>query len=223
MTRRTSLSLAGGVTLLTVILLYVTFPAALAAKAPTTHRAGSRPAHHVSTRPLATPSELPGVGGTPGVPNFAQVAPGLYRGAQPTAEGFAALKKMGVKTVIDLRSMHSDRDKLKGLGLRYAEIPCFAWHPEDEDVARFLKLVADPANQPIFVHCAQGADRTGYMVAAYRMVEQGWSADDARQEMTGFHFHPLWTEITEYLGKFDAAKMRQRAADAKPPKVETVE
>src|SRR2546430_16110664 len=103
----------------------------------------------------------------PGVSNFAKISPVLYRGAQPTPEGFKDLRKMGIKTVVNLRSFHTDRRKIKGSGLRFAHMYCKAWHPESEDVARFLRLMEDKNNHPVFVHCLHGADRTGMMVAAY--------------------------------------------------------
>lgn len=68
----------------------------------------------------------------PGLTNYAKVSEALHRGAQPTAEGFAELKKMGIKTVVNLRSFHSDRGKLQGTGLQYVHIYCKAWHPEEE-------------------------------------------------------------------------------------------
>ncbi len=158
-----------------------------------------------------------------GLPNFAKVSDGLYRGAQPTAEGFAELKKMGVKTVVNLRSMHSDRQMLKGTGLQYVHLPSHAWHPEDADLVRFLKVVEDPANRPVFVHCQQGADRTGAAVAVYRMVEENWAPADAAAELPNFGFHPVWTEITAYLKKFDAEGTRKKVEKAKMPNIDVVE
>lgn len=167
---------------------------------------------------LAKPAQLPGVG------NFARISDLLYRGQQPTAEGFAELKKLGIKTIINLRAMHSDRDLLKGSGLRYVEIECFAWHPEDEDVAAALKVIADPANQPVFVHCQHGADRTGFVVAAYRIVEQGWSAERAEAEMRNFGLHESYfPQVAKYIGQLDPAAMREMIRKAKMPKVEVVE
>ena len=180
------------------------------ATGPAATQSASRPA-------LLTPQQIPGV------EDFARVSPGLWRGAQPTAEGFAELKRMGVKTIVNLRALHSDRDALKGLGLRYAHIKCEAWHPEDEDVLAFLKIVGNPANQPVFLHCQHGADRTGYMVAAYRMLEQDWPLDEAVKELNLFGFHPIWAEITHYLKHFNGAAMKQKLSDAKTPAVETVE
>ena len=122
----------------------------------------------------------------PGLPNFARVSDGLYRGAQPTADGFRRLREMGVKTVVSLRSVHSDRDLLKGTGMRYVRIRCEAWDPDSDEYAAFLKVALAPENQPVFVHCQQGVDRTGVAVASYRMVVQGWTAEAAIAELDRF-------------------------------------
>jgi protein tyrosine phosphatase (PTP) superfamily phosphohydrolase (DUF442 family) len=156
----------------------------------------------------------------PGVGNFAQVSPGLSRGAQPTRAGFRELKKRGVKTVINLRWLHSDREALKGLGLRYVHIPCRAWAPRDEEVAAFLHVVRDPANGPVFVHCQHGADRTGMMVAVYRMTEQSWGNADAAREVNNFGFHKIWTGIAAYLKRFDRDRLAALMKKTPAPKVE---
>ena len=160
------------------------------------------PAKPATTQPLASPRDLPGL------PNFAQVSPVLYRGAQPTPEGFDRLKKIGVKTVVDLRGK-SHRDELEGAGLKYVHIPSSAAHLEEQKVVQFLRVVQDPANQPVFVHCERGADRTGGYVAAYRMAEQGWTAQDAEAELPRFHFNPFWQDILSFLNRLDPDKVRQ--------------
>lgn len=174
-----------------------------------------------ATQPTTQPALLPR-NDLPGLTNFAQVSPVLYRGAQPTAEGFAQLKKMGIKTVVNLRSFHSDRDALDGTGLRYVSISCKAWHPEEEDILLFLKIVQDPANQPVFVHCQQGSDRTGCAVASYRMVEQNWSRQDAIAELPRFGFHPVWSEISKYLSGFDSAKTQQKVLKTSAPDIQII-
>lgn len=146
----------------------------------------------------------------PGLKSFAQVSEGLYRGAQPTAEGMQELAKLGIKTVVNLRTFHSDRDELRGTGLRYAHIHCKTWHPEEEDVVRFLSILRDPANQPVFVHCQYGSDRTGMMVAAYRVVEQGWTRERATEELPRFGFHEVWDGIREFLSRLDPAALERR-------------
>jgi protein tyrosine/serine phosphatase len=106
----------------------------------------------------------------------------LYRSAQPTAEGLHKLKELGITTVVNLRSFHSDRDEIDP-GLGYEHIHMKSWHAEREDAIRFLRIATDPARVPVLVHCQHGADRTGSMIAVYRVIVQGWSKDDAIREM----------------------------------------
>jgi protein tyrosine phosphatase (PTP) superfamily phosphohydrolase (DUF442 family) len=131
-------------------------------------------------------------------------------------------KALGIRTVVNLRNVHSDRDELAGLGLRYVHIHCVPWHPEDEDVVKFLQVVADPANRPVLVHCQHGADRTGLMVAAYRIVEEGWTADEAMQELPRFGFHEVWGGLKGYLLRMDPTRIRGKMETGGPPRVEVV-
>lgn len=150
----------------------------------------------------------------PGVPNFYKVSDDLYRGAQPTAEGMKRLEKLGIKTVVNLRSLHSDRSGLKGAALSYEHIGMTTWNLEDKDVIRFLKIVTDPNRTPVFVHCQHGADRTGTMCAIYRIAVQGWSKDAAIEEMTkgGFGYHSVWQNLPNYIRNLNVQKIRQRAS-----------
>jgi len=127
-----------------------------------------------------------------GVPNFHKVSEKLYRGAQPTAEGMQQLKNLGVKTIVNLRSFHSDQDEIQDIGLDYEHIYMKTWHPEDKEVLRFLRIVTDPNRAPVFVHCKRGADRTGTMCAIYRIAAQNWSKNEAIKEMTKGEFWLLW-------------------------------
>jgi protein tyrosine/serine phosphatase len=128
-----------------------------------------------------------------GVPNLHKVSETLYRGAQPSAEGMKTLKAVGIETVINLRSFHSDRDDIRGTGLTYEHISMKAWHPEEEDAVRFLQIITNPKCSPVLVHCQHGADRTGTMCAVYRIAMQGWSKEEALKEMVqgGFGFHRI--------------------------------
>ena len=132
------------------------------------------------------------------------------------------LRRLGVRTVVNLRAAHGDRDELGGLGLRYAHISAKPWHPEDEDLVAFLQVATDPANQPVFVHCQHGADRTGSAVDVYRMVAEGWSLEDALAEMRSFGFHEVWEPIEDYLEDVDVASLRRQMGERPPPEVETV-
>lgn len=144
-----------------------------------------------------------------GLPNLYQVSETLYRGAQPTEEGLKELQRMGVKTVINLRSFHSDRDIVPE-GLRYVSIPMKAWHIENEDLSQFLRLVQDSGQVPVFVHCQHGADRTGVVCAVYRMAIQEWTEEEAIKEMTegGYGFWPRWGNIKQYLRNLDLEELR---------------
>jgi len=173
----------------------------------------------VSTKPLP-PGERPATWATPiekrGLPNLHQVAPGLYRGAQPTAAGMTRLKEMGMKTVINLRAAHSDDRKLKDTGLEYERFYMKPWHSEDEDVVRFLQLVTSTNRLPVFVHCQHGADRTGMMCAMYRVTVQGWTRQEAIREMTrgGYGFHAEWKNLIRYVEDADVAKIRRQSGIA---------
>lgn len=164
-----------------------------------------------ATRPLAQPCD----DCLAGVTNFAQVSPVLWRGSQPTREGFRSLAAAGVKTVISFRlgADNSDEPLLAGTGLRYIQIPMKAWHPDENTLRQFLAVVAeasqDPHQYPIYVHCQQGRDRTGYSVASYRMVMQGWSANDAIQEMFNFRFNRLWRNNPRFLQQLNVEALQQ--------------
>jgi protein tyrosine/serine phosphatase len=140
-----------------------------------------------------------------GVPNLHKVSDTLYRSAQPTAEGMKNLKALGIRTIINLRSFHSDRDEIGSTELGYEHITMKAWHPEEEEAVRFLRIVADPEHLPALVHCQHGADRTGSMSAVYRIAMQGWTKEDATREMTGggFGYHSIWRNLPSWIRKMD--------------------
>jgi protein tyrosine/serine phosphatase len=149
-----------------------------------------------------------------GLENFHKVSDGLYRGAKPSAQGMKTLEKMGIKTIVNLRGFHSDSEKLAGTKLKYIHIRFQTWQPEEEDMIAFLKIVNDPSNQPVFVHCQHGADRTGTMVALYRLAVQGWTKDEAVREMTqgGYNFHSIWDNLITFIRNLDIEHLRKAAS-----------
>lgn len=148
-----------------------------------------------------------------GVPNLHKVSDQFYRSAQPSAEGMRNAKAMGIKTVVNLRSFHSDRDEIASAGLGYEHIYMKAWHPEETEIIRFLQIATDQRQTPLLVHCQHGADRTGTMSAIYRIAIQGWSKQDAIKEMTdgGFGFHEVWVNLIPWITALDIEKLKKEA------------
>ncbi len=148
-----------------------------------------------------------------GVPNLHRVSDGLYRSAQPTATGMERLKKLGIKTVVNLRSFHSDRDEIGSTGLASEQLYMKAWHPEREEAVKFLQVVTDPARAPVLVHCQHGADRTGTMCAIYRIVVQKWTKEEAIREMRegGYGFHEVWSNLPKWIDELDIDGVRRAA------------
>jgi len=140
----------------------------------------------------------------PHLDNFYKVSPDLYRGAQPEAEGMKRLEELGIKTVVNLRSSHTDDDEIEGTDLVWVHFRMTGLNPDDEDVVSFLRIMLDKSRTPVFLHCAHGSDRTGFMTAAYRVVIQGWDRKDAAREMRdgGFGFHgSLYGHLVGYIAE----------------------
>lgn len=138
----------------------------------------------------------------PGLHMLGRVHDGLYRGANPDGEdGYAALRELGIKTVISLRSDDNNQDLPAQFGMKKISIPMFPEHPPTLVQQReFLALVTDTNLWPIFVHCARGRDRTGVMMALYRVRVAGWSKDDAIAEMKYFgHSHREYPTLEEFI------------------------
>jgi len=115
-----------------------------------------------------------------------------FRGAQPKGHDYADLSALGVKTVIDLTDddgQASEPAMVKSAGMKSFKIPMSTHVPPTKaQLAQFLSIVNDPANQPVYVHCVGGKHRTGVMTAAYRMINEGWNAAQAFSEMKSFKF-----------------------------------
>ena len=124
------------------------------------------------------------------------------------------LEKLGVKTVVNLQTLHSDSDEIKGTGLTYEHIVMTPLNIEDKDVIRFLRIVTDSSRTPVFVHCQYWADRTGTMCAIYRIAVQGWSKENAIEEMTkgSFGFHSIWQNLPDYINKMNIVEIKQSAS-----------
>jgi len=126
--------------------------------------------------------------------NFAQLSPGLYRGARPTAKGLCQLKAMGIKTIISLENLDQivewEKANAEKLGLEFVNLPMSIFAtPSPEQVAAFLKQSETAHHNPVYFHCMQGSDRTGALALVYRMRVMGWSFERAYAEMQHHGFH----------------------------------
>jgi protein tyrosine/serine phosphatase len=170
------------------------------------------PAGAVEKRRSHPPVQLPAAArssehlyGLPGLENVGRVAPDIFRGSQPAKNGYDTLKRMGIRTIINLRTSMSERKQVESAGMRSIEIPLSTFNNGDkEKVDRIVALLSDPANQPVFVHCRQGRDRTGIVVAAYRMKVQGWPLAAAEAEMDSFGFNDVWVNLRRFLHRYAA-------------------
>lgn len=138
-----------------------------------------------------------------GLRNVARLTPDLYRGAQPNADGYRRLKKMGVKTVISFRCFTDSRKEVEAAGLDYVMIPIYASigssPPTDEQLDLFFETILDPAKQPVFMHCKHGKDRTGMMAGVFRIERQRWTNREAIDEMQDFGYHDVFRDLIGYV------------------------
>src|SRR4029453_3135887 len=127
------------------------------------------------------------------IENFGQINDGYFRGAQPRSHDYQDLAAIGIKTVIDLSNdQETEAQSVAAAGMKFVRISLTtSAAPAEAAVEKFLSLVNDPANQPVFVHCQGGRHRTGVMTAVYRITQDGWAPDRGYQEMKRYKFETL--------------------------------
>ena len=153
------------------------------------------------------------------LPNFHKVNDQLYRGAQPLTGGMKELAALGIKTVINLRGedehTRDEEAEARVAGLRYFSVPLPGFgRPSDEQVNRVLALINDSQNWPVFVHCHHGEDRTGTIIAVYRISHDGWSGEEARKEAKHYGMSRFQFKMKDYISDYarDHKPGVQRAA-----------
>ena len=139
------------------------------------------------------------------LPNFRQVNSNIYRGGRPTAQGLKILKQKGIKLVINLENSAKDirfeQRNLMGTSIEFVSLPFGSFHtPKDDDVKKVLELLNTAEKFPIYIHCHHGEDRTGLLIALYR-VEHGMAPADAYQEMLTNGFHRILFPLNHYFEK----------------------
>jgi len=177
------------------LLLLSSFAVVFALPAPVSAQEAAAPAN---SAPAAARVEHGDKLRVAGLPNFGKIDDHLYRGAQPQASGLPALKKLGITTIVDLRSEDPSKSKweqkhVETLGIRFVHIPVSGWAPpSDPQVAEFLNIFRANPQERVFVHCRYGDDRTGVFVAVYRMAFDKFLSDEAIGEMYFFGFSGFW-------------------------------
>ena len=157
------------------------------------------------------------------LPNLYRVNADLYRSAQPTEEGFRWLESQvslangdrPVKTILSLRTVHTYAHlRPSDSPLRREQIKFDARFPEDQDAMEFLRIVQSPQLQPVLVHCQRGADRTGSMMAIYRIVVENWTVAQALREMAdgGYGFNPLCQNLLQFVRTADVVALKTQIA-----------
>lgn len=141
------------------------------------------------------------------LPNFHQVNTQLYRGGQPKVGGVQRLAQMGVKAIINLRAddEHSrlEEQEARAVGLKYFNVPFHRLaRPTEEQISLVLSLIDAAENQPVFVHCKHGADRTGVVIAIYRIDHDGWSSERAKAEADRYGLKPWQLGMKDFIGDY---------------------
>jgi tyrosine-protein phosphatase SIW14 len=149
---------------------------------------------------------------TPAIPNFHQVDEHVYRGGQPATEAWQSLAKLGIKTIIDLRredehSTAAEAREVEAAGMNYVNVPMKGVvAPTNEQIAKVLALLNSP--EPIFVHCKRGADRTGAVIACYRIAHHHWQSRQALQEAKSHGMGSFQMGLKHYVGAFQPTTLR---------------
>lgn len=141
------------------------------------------------------------------LPNFHEVNSQLYRGAQPRAGGLRRLAELGIKTIINLRGTdeqtRAEQREAEALGLHYfnVSLPGLS-RPSTEQVEQVLSLLNASERQPVFVHCHHGEDRTGVIVAVYRITHDGWTSEQAKAEAKRHGMSRVQIGMKDYISDY---------------------
>jgi tyrosine-protein phosphatase SIW14 len=153
------------------------------------------------------------------LPNFHKVSDTLYRGAQPSSGAAKKLAELGIKTIVNLRGEAEltleEQNEAETAGLRYLSVPMPGLSaPTDYEVARVMAIIDNPENQPVFIHCKRGSDRTGTIAAVYRISHDGWNAERAIAEAKRYGMS--WAEfgMKSYISNYYNKQLRARSQSA---------
>jgi tyrosine-protein phosphatase SIW14 len=143
--------------------------------------------------------------------NLHKIDQNFYRSEQPSQKGMQELERLGISTVLNLRNVRNDNCEVRKTNLNLAHYPINTWKMNYHDIVNALKIIEN-SKKPVLVHCLHGSDRTGVIVAAYRMAVDGWSREEAIAEfkLAQFGYHEKWfPSILNLLIELDIEKLKK--------------
>ena len=160
------------------------------------------------------------------LPNFYQVNEHLYRGAQPRPGGIKKLRELGVKAIVNLRGeqdlSRAEEKEAALAGIRYFNVPMAGiGRPTDAEVSRVMAIIDEPENWPVFIHCKRGCDRTGTVVACYRISHDRWDGQRAAAEARKFGMSWIEMGMKEYISDYYKSHAQVAARPAAQPATQT--
>ncbi len=142
--------------------------------------------------------------------NLYQVNQNVYRSEQPSSRQFKALRDVGVRSVINLRHVFNDNIKLGSSGIVPYHLRINTWYLSREELVAALKLIQQ-AEKPVLIHCRHGSDRTGAVIAVYRMVFDNWTKEEAIKEFLapnyGYH-RDVFPKILQLVEAIDVEELK---------------
>jgi protein tyrosine phosphatase (PTP) superfamily phosphohydrolase (DUF442 family) len=161
------------------------------------------------------------------LPYFHRLDENYTRGSLPARGGIETLNRLGVKTLVDLRSVYDHTDEIgiaaERIGMNYYWIPTSVWDPPTDARAKeFVNLVADESKGPFYVFCADGLNRVGEMSAIYRIAKSRWTVDRALKEIDEFGFNPYYWNLRTYVYTY-ARKFHPKSLPAQARSLSSME
>ncbi len=140
------------------------------------------------------------------IPNENSISQNILRGGRPANADLDRLKVQGYKAIISFennaQAIAAEKQYAEKLGFKFFSYPMNAWNkPNDSQINEVLMQMSEKQNYPLFIHCEHGRDRTGLVSALYRVLKQGWKAQDAHEEMLALGFRQIFFQMDNYFWK----------------------
>lgn len=143
----------------------------------------------------------------PHVHNFGEINGHIYRGAAPSPVALQELRALGVKVILDLRlageGAEAESLEVRKLGMKYINVPLSAWSaPTQAQIEHIFPLLFHSDTEPVFIHCRRGKDRTGAVLACYRIQHDNWNNRRALEEANSYGMSRLERSMRAFVLQF---------------------